>query len=462
MRLIATRRLEPGAVLGRDVFDGRSSAIPLLRKGVKMTERHRDALLGVGVHAVYVQDEVGEGIQVTQAVDPDTRRRATVAVSRAFDTCKESLSKGTGVPEAVIGDLAKVAEMIARDIEETADMAVALDDLASADGYTLQHSIDVAATGMLIGHKLFRERGWIDHLGRRTYERRDRRLARLGLGLLLHDVGKLIIPQDILNKPGQLDESEWELMRAHPRAGVEMLRSDVISPLVKVVVRSHHERWDGGGYPDGLDGEDIHQLARIAACADVFDAVTSERVYASARPPDVGVQIVVEGAGRAFDPGIVDVFKRVVAPYPPGVEVQLSDGRRGVVVSVGADHLERPLVRIGWERGGRAVSPYEFDTATEPELEVTCVTARGKSSREEASPPLPSRPEPTPTDLFDAREAREARQAARRGHRPAGAPRRFLPLRPAPRLLRPPPSPFPPLLFQTLPCSPLGLLDQRP
>jgi HD-GYP domain-containing protein (c-di-GMP phosphodiesterase class II) len=414
MRLMATRRLQPGTVLGRDVFDGRSSAIPLLRKGVKMTERHRDALLAVGVHAVYIQDEVGEGIQVTQAVDPDTRRRATVAVSRAFETCKDSLSKGTGVPEAVIGDLAKVAEMIARDIEETADMAVALDDLASADGYTLQHSIDVAATGMLIGHKLFREQGWIDHLGRRTYERRDRRLARLGLGLLLHDVGKLVIPKDILNKPGTLDESEWELMRAHPRAGVEMLRSDMISPLVKVIVRSHHERWDGGGYPDGLAGEEIHQLARIAAPADVFDAVTSERVYASARPPDVGVQIVLDGSGRAFDPDVVDVFRRVVSPFPPGVEVELGDGRRGVVVSVEQKDLTRPLVRVAWEPGGQRVSPYELDTATEPDLEITCVTTRGTTSREEEPPPLPSRPEPTPEVLAAAREAREAAAAPHR------------------------------------------------
>src|SRR3954451_10553350 len=419
MRLMATRRLEPGTVLGRDVFDGRSSAIPLLRKGVKITERHRDALLGVGVHAVYVQDEIGEGIQVTQAVDPDTRRRATVAVSRAFDTCKESLSNGTGVPEAVIGDLSKVAEMIARDIEETADMAVALDDLASADGYTLQHSIDVAATGMLIGHKLFRERGWIDHLGRRTYERRDRRLARLGPGLLLHDVGKLVIPNEILNKPGKLDESEWELMRSHPRAGVEMLRSDMISPLVKVIVRSHHERWDGGGYPDGLAGEEIHQLARIAAPADVFDAVTSERVYASARPPDVGVQIVLDGSGRAFDPGVFAAFGRAVAPYPPGTEVSLSDARRGVVVSVPPGNLGRPLVRIGWDPRGRSVSPYELDTADEPELEVTCVTARGKSSREEEAPPLPSRPEPPPDVPAPAREAREAAATPRRVSRRA-------------------------------------------
>jgi HD-GYP domain-containing protein (c-di-GMP phosphodiesterase class II) len=296
--------------------------------------------------------------------------------------------------------------MIAHDIMENADMAVALDDLASADGYTLQHSIDVAALGMLIGQRLFRESGWLDHLGRRVYDRRERRLARLGLGLLLHDIGKLIVPLDILNKPGRLDEAEWELVRAHPRAGVEMLRSDLISPLVKVVVRSHHERWDGGGYPDGLSGESIHQLARIAAAADVYDAVTSERVYASARPPDMGVQIVLDGAGRAFDPDVVDVFRRVVAPYPPGCEVALSDGRRGVVVSVSQEDLTRPLVRVGWDAGGREVSPYEVDTREVAGLTLTCVTGRDAPSSDAEPPPLPTRPEPSAEVLAAAREAR--------------------------------------------------------
>jgi HD-GYP domain-containing protein (c-di-GMP phosphodiesterase class II) len=418
MRLIATRRVEEGTVLGRDVLDGRPTTIPLLRAGVKITARHRDALLTAGVHAVYVDDAIGEGIEVRQAVAPETRQKATRAVSKAFDGCRESLSNGQGVPETVLTDLQSVAEMIARDVEDNADVAVAIDDLASADGYTLQHSIDVAAVGMLIGQRLFKERGWLDHLGRRTYERRDRRLARLGLGLLLHDVGKLIIPQDILNKPGQLDDAEWQLMRAHPRAGVEMLRSDLISPLVKVVVRSHHERWDGGGYPDGLSGEGIHQLARIAAAADVYDAVTSERVYASARPPDIGVQIVLDGSGRAFDPDVVDVFRRVVAPYPPGVEIALSDGRRGVVVSVPPDDLTHPLVRIGWDAGGRPVGHYELDTAAEPELTIDCVTAKGTTSSEEHEPPpLPTRPEPSEDDLEAAREAREAAPQTRRAGR---------------------------------------------
>jgi HD-GYP domain-containing protein (c-di-GMP phosphodiesterase class II) len=404
--------VEEGTVLGADVMDGRSAAIPLLRAGVKITERHRTALLAAGVNAVYVDDSLSEGIEVRHAVDPETRRRATQAVSRAMDGCQEAMAAGQQMPESILNDMQKVAEMIAHDIEENADMALALDDLGSADGYTLQHSIDVAAIGMLIGHRLFREKGWLDHLGRRVYDRRERRLARLGLGLLLHDIGKLIIPVDVLNKPGKLDEAEWELMRAHPRAGVEMLRSDLISPLVKVVVRSHHERWDGGGYPDGLSGKDIHQLARIAAAADVFDAVTSERVYASARPPDVGVEIVLDGAGRAFDPDVVDVFRRVVAPYPPGVEVSLSDGRRGVVVSASQENIARPLVRVGWNAGGQPVTPYEVDMSGEPEeLTLSCVLGPGVPSRAVEPPPLPTRPDPSAEVLAEKRAERARREA---------------------------------------------------
>src|SRR3954463_6217126 len=393
-------------------MDGRSSAIPLLRSGVKFTERHRRALLAAGVNAIYIDDTLSEGIEVRQAVDPETRRRGTQTVARALDTCKEAMSAGHPLPESVLTGMQKVAEMIARDIEENADMAVALDDLGAADGYTLQHSIDVAAVGMMIGHRLFREQGWLDHLGRRVYDKRERRLARLRGRGLLHDIGKLIIPIEILNKPGKLDENEWELMRAHPRAGVEMLRSDLISPLVKVVVRSHHERWDGGGYPDGLSGGDIHQLARIAAAADVFDAVTSERVYASARPPDVGVQIVLEGSGRAFDPGVVDVFRRVVSPYPPGVEVALSDGRRGIVASVPGDDLSRPVVRVAGSAGGQPVTPYELEMASEPdELTLSCVLGPGVPKRSVEPPPLPTWPEPSAEVLAEKRAERARREA---------------------------------------------------
>jgi HD-GYP domain-containing protein (c-di-GMP phosphodiesterase class II) len=223
----------------------------------------------------------------------------------------------------------------------------------------------VAALGLLIGHRLFRERGYVDYRGRRSWEKVDVRLTRLGLGLLLHDIGKLAVPSEILNKPGKLDPEEWEVMKTHPAAGVELLRSDLISPLVKIIVRSHHERWEGGGFPDDRSGVEIHELARIAAVADVYDAVTSERVYAAARPAHAGVRIIREGRGSAFDAEVVDVFSEIAVPFPPGDPIELSDGRAGVVARVLEGHLDRPVVRVLGDG-----EPYDLPLVEHPQLQI--------------------------------------------------------------------------------------------
>ena len=132
------------------------------------------------------------------------------------------------------------------------------------------------------------------------------------------------------------------------------MRGDDFSPLVKAIVLRHHERWDGSGYPDGKSGTEIHEMARIAAVADVYDAITSERPYAAAKPAREGVRVILEGSGTLFDPDVVDVFARVVTPFPPGEELRLADGRRAVVVSVPEEALDRPLVRV-IEGPGRAL-----------------------------------------------------------------------------------------------------------
>ncbi len=155
-------------------------------------------------------------------------------------------------------------------------------------------------------------------------------------------------------------------MRSHPRLGLELLRGDDFSPLVKAVVLRHHERWDGSGYPDGKRGTEIHEMARIAAVADVYDAVTSERTYAAAKPAHEGVRAILEASGTQFDPDVVSMFARIVAPFPPGVEVRLADGRRAVVVSVPDDALDRPLVRVIEGPG----APYEIALLHEPRLQI--------------------------------------------------------------------------------------------
>src|SRR4051812_44463333 len=227
-----------------------------------------------------------------------------------------------------------------------AGAAVALTDLATADAYTHQHSVDVCALGLLLASMLFGRDGWQDDRGRPRFDHTQRRLQHLGIGLLLHDVGKLALPPEILNKPGPLDPDEATIIREHPDAGVRILAGDSWSPVVRAVVREHHERWDGSGYPQRLAGRRIHQLARIPGVADVYDAVTSERPYKAAQPPAAGWAVIDAGAGTVFDPAVVEVFREVVLPYPVGSEVRRFDGALGVVARIDPGTAHRPWVRF--------------------------------------------------------------------------------------------------------------------
>src|SRR5579863_3497706 len=344
MRLISLTRAEDGAELGRDVLIGRPDGVPLLRAGVKLTPRYRELLSRAGISAVYVEDELSDGIIVDPIIDDQTRAVATRAVSGAYNSARDAISRGRRLAPEAVKELDDIVKRILEQIESSGGAALALADLSSADGYTFQHSIDVAALGLLIGFRYFTDYGWTDFRGECRYDQLEDRLSILGLGLLLHDIGKLAIPLGILNKPGKLTPEEWEIMKTHPRAGVDILDGSRWSPLVKSVVLRHHERWNGSGYPDRKSGTEIHQMARIAAVADVYDAITSERLYAPARPAHEGVKAILEGSGTLFDPAVVEAFRRVVAPFPAGTEVELSDGRTGLVVSVPEEALDRPLV----------------------------------------------------------------------------------------------------------------------
>ena len=366
MRLVAINRVPADAVLARDVLVGRSDGIPLLRKGVKLNDRFLRGLQQAGIHAIYVDDRLSEGIMVQHALTDEVRSQTTRAVADAYEAAKETIVTGQPYSERTLTALSSVVERILLELEQTGQATLALADLCTADAYTFQHSVDVTTLGLLIGRQILHERGWVDYRGRRKFDRFDERLYQLGLGLLLHDIGKLAIPADVLHKPGPLNETEWELMKTHPRAGFELLRDSNVSPLVKSVVLRHHERWNGSGYPDGRTRTEIHEMARIAAVADVYDAVTSERVYSPATPAHVGVKIILDGSDVGFDPAIVDVFSQLVAPFPPGVDVTLEDGRHGIVVSVPDKELDRPVVRVIDD----PTAPYEVSLVKDRSLAI--------------------------------------------------------------------------------------------
>lgn len=347
MRLIRLSSLSDGMVLARDLRTGRPGEIPLLRAGVRMSPSYAKRLRAIGIHTVWVDDVLSTGIQPLPALAPEARAAAETAVSKSFDRTARTLSRGgTAVPQQDLEQLTETVTRIAASLADVPEAALALDDLSTADAYTHRHSVQVALIGMLIARRHWHRDGWVDWMERPRYDAIDARLTKLGVALILHDIGKLAVPVEILNKPGRLTEDEFAQIKLHPAAGVDLLRAANPSPLTVATVRDHHERLDGSGYPAGRQADEIHEFARICAIADVFDAISSERPYKHAAPPHVGVNVIGEGVVRGgFDAAVATAFRHVCMPYPLGTDVLVDGNWLGVVSAIDIDDPWLPTVR---------------------------------------------------------------------------------------------------------------------
>jgi HD-GYP domain-containing protein (c-di-GMP phosphodiesterase class II) len=358
VRLIPTRKIRDGVELARDIINGPPGTAPLLRRGVRLSARYATLLPKAGVGSVWIEDELGADIDVNEPLTPETREKVHKTTATAIAAANGALRSGSGMPHTVVESLTDVAASMVQDLLDCPEAALALDDLNAFDDYTHRHSVQVTLLGLLIARRAWKSDGWTDFRGRRRMDRIDDRMRKLGLGLLVHDVGKLAVPPEVLNKPGRLTAEEFEVMKGHPVAGVELLRPADMSPLSLSVVRDHHERIDGSGYPEKLSGSQIQEFPRIAAVADVYDSVTSERVYKDAAPPHVGVKVIRDGSGSQFCPNVVRHFRAVVMPYPIGHEIELPDGRSAVVSAVSPDDPDSPTVRV---RTGSTIDEFRVD-----------------------------------------------------------------------------------------------------
>jgi len=346
MRLVRVNSVREEMELARDIPSPALGAQPLLRRGVRLSEALAARLASLNVRAIWVEDDLGDGIRPVEVLPEHVRRSTEVAVAKCLEKARAVAADLTSLPAAVLGALEQAAAAIMEALADSPEAALAFDDLASADSYTYSHSVRVATLGVLLGQRIDRVDGWVDWRGDRHFERKSDRLTQLAMGLLIHDIGKISIPETVLNKPGKLTPEEWDLVKTHPLAGASMLSVDRVPQPTIAIVRDHHERWDGLGYARGRRGEEIHQFARIAAVADVYDAITADRPYKPGRPPHVGVSTISEGAWTQFDGDIVEHFKHVAMPYPVGYTITLPDGRPGAVVGVSPAEPEYPVVRF--------------------------------------------------------------------------------------------------------------------
>ena len=246
-----------------------------------------------------------------------------------------------------VGLLEPLVDRIIDSILRNPGTLVSLCRIREADSCTYQHSVSACALLIMFGHHL--------HLGSAI-------LHEAGIGGMLHDIGKVRVPDHILNKPGRLTDTEAMIMRDHVRLGLETLsQTPGVSDLVVQVAAQHHERLDGSGYPRKLKGFEISPMGRMATIVDVYDAMTSTRSYNTGVEPGVALQRLYQGS-HGFDQDMVQHFIQAIGIYPVGSLVRLESNRLAVVMEQNQGGLLHPVVRVVYDIGGdRPLAPFDLD-----------------------------------------------------------------------------------------------------
>jgi HD-GYP domain-containing protein (c-di-GMP phosphodiesterase class II) len=376
-------------VLGEGIHteDGRL----LLGRGVVLDNHYISRLKKIGFTTVFIKDENTEDILPAESI-PDMVRGATLRhLRKLFETFEElgREVKGNSIKaiqdavtsnqfqstfrnhpafQRIVGDANQIVDALL-----AGEVMIGLNSLKSYDNYTFMHSIDVTIVSIMVGRRVGLP---------------PRRLRELGIGCLLHDIGKTFIPRDVLNKPDKLTAEEYERMKTHPQIGFEMVRGvETIGILPPHIVLQHHERQDGSGYPRGLTGNNrldisdeprtIHLYGSIAAVADVFDALSSDRPYRKALQPEEVISILSSKAGIELNREVLRNLLAITPVYPVASTVRISKGKHlnhiGVVARLNRERLDRPVIRLVFDGNRRRINPIDIDLLQEEEMEIVSI-----------------------------------------------------------------------------------------
>lgn len=333
--------LKPGMVATQSIYNKKGESI--LTRGVPMTQEHIDLLAAMDLTGLSVVS-ADPKISVPPPADVVEETTRSDAIRKVYDTFHNLEDTGELDPAV----LTPTAQAILRNALENRENLVQLTDIRLHDNYTFGHSVNVAVLSAILG-SLCNVSG--DDL------------VNLIIGALLHDIGKLIIPQHILTKPGQLSEQEFYIIKMHPEAGRLKLQ-DLSTPSAEVlatIAGQHHEHIDGRGYPDQLTGDQIHLFARIVAIADVFDALTSARSYKPAYRPHTAYRIMTKCSPGQFDEKLLNLFFDSVAIYPVGTVLKTTMGYAIVKKTELGNTLTPTICVFGDLNGDALQQPYTID-----------------------------------------------------------------------------------------------------
>ena len=325
MQRILVSELKPGMMTARNVISAEGRLLLAADKAV--TDSYIRRLQEMGVFAIYVRNPFFEDVEIPVILDEETRTASIQTIKRGFEVLRNKRS------ELAFNNIQRTAAKIVAEILRNRLAMIHLTEIRTHDDYAFAHSVEVCTLAVLLGVQM----GYAES-----------RLQELAVGALLHDVGKLMVDPEILNKPAQLTEDEMVLMRGHALFGFEMLRNQkgtLSLPSIHIALQ-HHEKYDGTGYPRGMKQDEILEFARIVAIVDVYDAVTSDRPYRRAMLPHEAHELMLTAGNQHFDPAILPLFLDKIAVYPIGSVVRLNTGDLGVVVEVEPGMQMRPTIRL--------------------------------------------------------------------------------------------------------------------
>jgi putative nucleotidyltransferase with HDIG domain len=327
-------------------------------------ELYIDTDKGYDLGGAPTEEEVKQEIQteINRIVEPERIDRVAVSVKEEIVKAKEIKNKAKETIHSIMEDIkfgkqiktdevGQVVDNMIDSIFRNQDALISLVRIKKKDEYTYMHSVSVSVLMISLGKHL-------------DFDMQT--IKEVGIGAILHDVGKTIVPQVILNKEGKLTENEFEIIKKHAEYSRKLLeQTHGISDTAITMAAQHHERMDGTGYPLGLKGDEISYYSKAVAIADVYDAMTSIRCYHDKYPPTEVLKKMYEWSSYHFDRTLVEQFIRCVGIHPVGTLVRLESGLIGVVLQKGEKSLLQPVVRVVYNtRNGSFIRlPYEIDLA---------------------------------------------------------------------------------------------------
>lgn len=323
MRAIPTKYVEEGCILGENLYtkDGQV----LVKKGASLTQKLLDKITKNSIFTVYVED-VHSDHEVNRLIDQALRIKGTMIIKSLFTKAKEN---------ETIHDLhytlSHYADDVLYELKSFKRQNIEYIDVKNVETYIYSSSLNVALIASLIGWDL----GYNDDMVKQIF-----------LGAVYHDIGIALIPDSVVNKQEALSKDEKLMIINHPNRGHTFIKEKTyLSAYIKQIVLQHHECINGSGYPFRIKGESVSKLAQIVSIADIYDALTSDRPYKRAVPPNEALEYIM-GSSTKYDQSIINAFIKRITPYPIGSHVVLSNDEIAVIDEINNDFPLRPKVRI--------------------------------------------------------------------------------------------------------------------